>query len=142
MPNILAVDFDGTVVEHKYPDIGKNVPHSIDYLKHFVIQGVRLILWTMRCDSQKEGPVLSQAVEWFKNNGIDLWGINENPEQKSWTLSPKAYAPVYIDDAAIGCPLMMPPTSNFQRPMVNWKVAGPLICSRFYIPIPTWQGNI
>ncbi len=56
--------------------------------------------------SNKDGKnYLNEAVEWCKENGIELFGINENPEQKDWTESPKAYGTIYIDDAALGAPL-------------------------------------
>lgn len=63
---------------------------------------------------------LSDAVEWFASNGIPLYGIQRNPSQDTWTSSPKAYANVYIDDAALGCPLMHGLSS--ERPFVDWAV--------------------
>lgn len=75
--------------------------------------GTKLILWTMR-----SGPQLADAVMWFTRHGIKLWGILENPEQHTWTASPKAYAQLYIDDAAFGCPLIQP--EGFKRPCVDW----------------------
>ena len=70
-----------------------------------------------RCIS---GTKLDEAVEYIKKAGIKLYGINNNPVQCNWTSSPKAYANVYIDDAAYGCPLML---SNEMgaRPMVDWS---------------------
>ena len=50
---------------------------------------------------------LQDAIDWFKENGIPLWGINENPNQKEWTSSPKIYANIYIDDTALGIPLKL-----------------------------------
>jgi hypothetical protein len=52
-------------------------------------------------------------------HGIPLMGVNENPSQKSWTSSPKAYAQLYIDDAALGTPLVYPESSS-ERPYVDW----------------------
>lgn len=75
----------------------------------------------MRCytlgGNQPDGP-LADAIEWFKDNGIPLLGVNQNPTQHKWTTSPKAYAQLYIDDAALGCPLILP-TSG--RPYVDWN---------------------
>ena len=95
----IAVDFDGTCVTHDYPEVGKDIG-AVPVLKELVKQKHKLILWTMISGSQ-----LEDAVEWFNSNGIPLYGIQTNPTQKSWTESPKAYANIYIDDAALGAPL-------------------------------------
>lgn len=112
---IIAVDFDGTIVTHMYPAIGNDVPNAIKVLHKLQEQGTQLILWTMRSGQQ-----LQEAVDYCTSKGITFWGINENPAQSEWTSSPKAYAPAYIDDAAIGCPLL-PDKSGSERPMVNWR---------------------
>lgn len=111
---IIAVDFDGTIVAHAYPAIGREVPGAFRVLKKLQVQGTQLILWTMR-----SGPQLQEAVDYCTSRGITFWGINENPAQKEWTDSPKAYAPIYIDDAALGCPTLWDETT--QRNMVNWR---------------------
>ena len=121
---IIAVDFDGTIVAHEYPGIGAPVPGAFTWLKAFQELGANLILWTMRCDSPKEGPVLTDAVLFCRNNGVEFWGINENPAQKVWTQSPKVYAHIYIDDAAYGCPLRENPKAG-GRPFVDWAFVGP-----------------
>lgn len=95
----IAVDFDGTVVEHMYPKVGQDVPHAERVLKRLVPE-YNIILFTMR-----SGNELNEAVLWFVNKDIPLFGINVNPTQKNWTASPKAFAQIYIDDAALGCPL-------------------------------------
>ena len=109
----IAIDFDGTCVTHDYPRIGKDI-HAIPVLKKLVSNGHKLILNTMR-----SGKELDDAVNWFKENNIELFGINENPTQKRWTNSPKVYAHMYIDDAAFGCPLLNIPEIS-DRPFVNW----------------------
>lgn len=111
--NIIAVDFDGTIVTHMYPKVGRPVPNAMRVLKRCQEQGVQLILWTMRSNEE-----LNDAVNYCVNSGLNLWGINKNPVQHGWTNSPKAYAPIYIDDAALGCPLLFDQESN--RNMVNW----------------------
>ena len=125
---IIAVDFDGTIVDHKYPEVGDPVPGAFAWLKRFSDAGAKLILWTMRCDGEKQGPVLSDAVALCRANGIEFFGVNENPEQ-FWSESRKAYANVYIDDAAFGCPLR----ENHRmggRPYVDWEKVGPEIMER------------
>ncbi|MCK5829661.1 MAG: hypothetical protein KAH20_05105 [Methylococcales bacterium] len=121
----LCVDFDGTIVDHVYPEIGKPVPHALKWLKKFNAQGANIILFTMRSDGKKDGKVLTQAVNYLKDNGIELFGINENKTQKSWTKSPKAFGDFYIDDSAVGCPLIHP--EGFSRPCVDWERVGELI---------------
>lgn len=126
MNKIVAVDFDGTCVTHEFPDMGKDAPYAADVLQKLQANGVRIILWTMRSDEYLEA-----AVKWFKDRGIELWGINENPEQCSWTKSPKCYAPVYIDDAALGCPLRESYAGG--RPVVDWKVIERLLKEKRYL---------
>lgn len=123
---IIAVDFDGTIVEHEFPEIGPAVPGALRWLAAFQAAGAKLILWTMRSDGQKHGPVLSDAVEFCRTNGIAFFAINENPQQRSWTASAKVYANAYIDDAAIGCPLRENPRLG-GRPFVDWEAVGPKV---------------
>lgn len=115
-PIVIAVDFDGTVVTHDFPDIGKDIGY-VRVLKRLVKEGHKLILWTMRGNPVDNsgasdevpvilnGPHLDEAVNWYKENGIELYGIQRNPTQDVWTKSPKCYAQLYIDDAALGAPL-------------------------------------
>lgn len=138
-PSIIAVDFDGTLCEHRFPEIGPEVPEAFVYLKAFQDAGARLILHTMRSDrpaslSNDPGPenvpagrlFLTEAISWCADRGIIFWGHNCNPEQHTWTSSPKPYAHLYIDDAAFGCPLVQPP---LRRPFVDWNIVGPRVLS-------------
>ena len=113
---IFAIDFDGTCVTHEYPEVGRDIG-AAPVLKQFVKDGHQLVLFTMR-----SGKELQDAVDWFQKNEIPLYGVNTNPTQKEWTESPKAYAHVYIDDAAWGCPLVFPPSLMNERPYVDWRV--------------------
>ena len=108
---VIAVDFDGTCVTHEYPNIGRDIG-AVQTLKKLIDNGCKIVLNTMR-----SGVELDEAVNWFKQNGIELFGVNNNPEQISWTTSPKVYAQIYIDDAAIGCPLIF---GLHSRPYVDW----------------------
>ena len=125
---VVAVDFDGTCVDHRYPEVGTDVPGAATALSLIAQYGARIILYTMRSDNDQHGAVLANAVEWFADRDIPLWGVNQNPEQYQWTRSPKVYAHVYVDDAAFGCPLIDLP--GFARPVVDWAVVGPAICQR------------
>lgn len=126
MHKILAVDFDGTVVTHQYPEIGTPVPKAIETLKRLNENGVKIILWTMRSEK-----FLDDAVKYLEENGVELWGINSNPEQKSWTNSPKAYAQIYVDDAALGCPLLESPIA--ERPFVDWFEIEKLLIAKGFL---------
>jgi hypothetical protein len=111
---IIAVDFDGTCVEHRYPEVGPEVLGCVETLRALVNAGHRIILWTIR-----SGKELEAAVHWFNDREIPLFGVNANPEQSSWSDSRKAYAHLYIDDAALGCPTLQYPPA---RPYVRWDV--------------------
>jgi len=114
MTKPICVDFDGTIVTHEYPRIGRPVHGAIDALKALMKEGHKIILFTMR-----SGVYLSEAVYYLEENGIELHGVNRNPDQEEWTSSPKAYGQVYIDDASIGCPIYHP--ADGSRPYVNWE---------------------
>src|ERR1022692_4446426 len=93
---IIGVDFDGTMVTHEFPGIGKGIG-AIAWLKKLNEMGAAIILWTMRSDDPANNRfVLTEAVDWCTKNGIELFGVNKNPEQ-DWTTSPKAYCHVYVD---------------------------------------------
>lgn len=119
LPRIIAVDFDGTCVTHEFPLVGRDIG-AAPVLLALSKAGAKLILWTMR-----SGDRLADAVAWFDLNGIPLFGVNNNPEQAAWTESPKAYAHLYIDDAALGVPLL--PGKGSERPYVDWKSVAELL---------------
>ena len=119
LPDIIAVDFDGTCVTHEYPKVGRDVG-AVGVLLDLSRRGCKLILWTMRSNGRPDGSdPLQDAVDWFAKNNIPLHGVNHNPDQDSWTSSPKAYAKLYIDDAALGVPLCQ--GLKGERPFVDWQ---------------------
>lgn len=95
----IAVDFDGTIVEHQYPEIGKEKLFAFRTLKELEKMGARLILWTFRT-----GKELDDAVEFCRKNGIEFYAINKNyPEEIiDDTVSRKIDADIYIDDKNVG----------------------------------------
>lgn len=116
---IFAVDFDGTCVKHRFPLVGEPIGSEF-VLKPLYDNGHKIILFTMRSHPLEganskdltlrklvptEIDTLQDAVNWFKDKGIELYGVNENPSQYTWTQSQKPYANIYIDDAALGCPM-------------------------------------
>ena len=110
---VIALDFDGTVVTHEYPYVGEDVG-AVPVLKELIAAGHQLILFTMR-----SGKLLDDELAWFERNGIELYAVNENPEQKSWTSSVKVHANIYIDDCALGCPIRF--EDGVRRPFVDWQ---------------------
>lgn len=116
----ICVDFDGTCVTHEYPNVGEEIG-AVPVLKELTDNGHKLILFTMR-----SGNELEEAVEWFNQNEIPLYGIQTNPTQKSWTDSPKAYGQLYIDDAALGAPLKVNKSIS-DRPFIDWEMVQRLL---------------
>ena len=98
---IIAVDFDGTIVEHRYPAIGKERPFATDTLKKLIKDGHRLILWTVR-----EGRLLEEAVEFCRERGVEFYAVNrdypEEEKEHNKHYSRKLKADVWIDDRNVG----------------------------------------
>lgn len=119
---VFAVDFDGTAVSHEYPEVGKDIGAQ-RVLKRLLEKGHRLILYTMRSGKQ-----LEDAVNWYKENQIELFGVQFHPTQHTWTTSNKCYANYFIDDAAIGVPLKHDPEIS-KREFVDWDALEILLVS-------------
>lgn len=98
---VIAVDFDGTIVEHRYPEIGPEIPFAIETLKMLINDHHRLILWSVR-----EGKLLEDAVNWCHERGVDFYAINrdypEEKEENNQHFSRKLKADVWIDDRNLG----------------------------------------
>ncbi|MBR8719992.1 hypothetical protein IX307_001121 [Bacteroides pyogenes] len=97
---IIAVDFDGTIVEHRYPHIGEEIPFAIDTLKLLQQEKHRLILWSVR-----EGALLDEAVEWCKSRGLEFYAVNKDypeEERNHQGFSRKLKADMFIDDRNLG----------------------------------------
>ena len=95
----IAVDFDGTVVEHKYPKIGKPMLFAFETLKQLQNQKHTLILWTYR-----SGKYLDEAVEFCRKNGIEFYAVNKNYPEEIYdeSISRKINADIFIDDRNVG----------------------------------------
>jgi hydroxymethylpyrimidine pyrophosphatase-like HAD family hydrolase len=96
---VIAVDFDGTIVEHKYPLIGKEIPFATHTLKALQKNGCWLILWTYR-----SGKELDEAVEFCRSKGLEFYAVNKNYPEEEFddSISRKIDAEYYIDDRNIG----------------------------------------
>lgn len=98
----IAVDFDGTIVEHRFPAIGKERPFAIDALKKLAHSGHQIILWTVR-----EGKLLDDAIQFCRERGLEFYAVNSiYPKDSSWNVkmqnSRKVVADIYIDDRNLG----------------------------------------
>ena len=117
---LVAVDFDGTIVEHKYPEIGKEIPFAIDTLKKLGEEGYQLALWTSR-----EGKYLEDAINFCKARGLEFYSINsEYPSgglDFSRENSRKIAADVFIDDKNIGG---LPEWGSIYNMLHGMKAAG------------------
>lgn len=138
---IIAIDFDGTCVKHAFPKIGESIGAE-PVLKALVKNGHKLILWTMRSNVtaprrpedepeidilDEPGNYLDDAVNWFRERDIPLYAVQRNPTQDSWTSSPKCYAEMYIDDAALG---MTNVVHTKERPYVSWPMVMQMVLDR------------
>ena len=98
----IAIDFDGTIVEHRYPRIGKEIPFAIATLNQLQTERHLLVLWTVR-----EGKLLDEAVDFCRKRGLEFYAVNANhPEEevRNDMTSPcrKVVADLYIDDLNVG----------------------------------------
>lgn len=98
---IIAVDFDGTIVEHRYPGIGRELPFAIETLKKLCSERHKLILWSVR-----EGRLLDEAVEFCRERGLEFYAVNrdypEEEESQNNHYSRKLKADLFIDDRNLG----------------------------------------
>lgn len=98
-PLRIAVDFDGTIVEHKFPEIGKEMPKAFEVLKALSEEGHQLVLWTFR-----DGEELQAALDFCLEHGIMFWAVNQSfpDEEYSKYISRKIHADLFIDDRNFG----------------------------------------
>ena len=98
---VIAVGFDGTIVENRYPEIGDERPFATDTLRMLAKDKHQLILWSCR-----EGKLLDDAVAWCRERGVEFWAVNkdypEEEETKNSYFSRKIKADMFIDDRQVG----------------------------------------
>jgi hydroxymethylpyrimidine pyrophosphatase-like HAD family hydrolase len=96
---IIAVDFDGTIVEHKYPKIGKAFPFAMETLKALQKNGHQIILWTYRT-----GKELDEAIKFCHSKGVEFYAVNKNYPEEEYDINipRKIHADIYIDDRNLG----------------------------------------
>lgn len=113
---IIAVDFDGTIVSHQYPDIGQDLG-AVPYLKRLQEAGHRLVLETMR-----DGEELDAALDWLQEQDVRVETLLEAHEKQNWTSSSKLHAHLYIDDRGACVPLQW--LDGEKRPCMDWEEMG------------------
>ena len=96
---IIAIDFDGTIVEHRYPAIGKELPFALETIKALQKKQHQIILWTFRA-----GKTLDEAVEYCRKGGIEFYAVNKSYPEETYdpSVSRKIHADMFIDDRNIG----------------------------------------
>ena len=97
---IIAIDFDGTIVDHKYPEIGHELPFATATIRKLIEDRHQVILWTVR-----QGELLQEAIEWCKARGIEFYAVNKNFPEEEVTDSRafnKINAEIFIDDRNLG----------------------------------------
>ncbi len=97
---IIAIDFDGTIVEDKYPEIGRPMIFAFDTMKKLQTKGYRLVLWTYR-----HGDRLQEAIEFCRKNGVEFYAVNSSFEGEVFEMesqSRKIHADCFIDDRNLG----------------------------------------
>jgi hypothetical protein len=123
----IAVDFDGTIVEHKYPEIGREIPFATDTLRHLIQDRHQLILWSCR-----EGQLLQDAIDWCHERGVDFYAVNNDyPEEtieNSNHFSRKLKVDMFIDDRNVGG---LPDWGTIYRIITEGKRYSDIIRERF-----------
>lgn len=122
----ITIDFDGTCVTNEYPLIGKSIGAE-RVLKALIHRKHKLILFTMR-----SGEDLLEAIQWFYDNNIKLYGVNKDPDQESWTTSPKANSDINIDDRDLNIPLIKNKIIS-DKPFVNWKEVNRILIEKLIL---------
>ena len=98
---VIALDFDGTIVEHKYPAIGEEIPFATETIRMLIAEHHKVILWSVR-----EGKLLDEAVNWCRERGIEFYAVNRDYPEETMTnnnhFSRKLKADLFIDDRNLG----------------------------------------
>ena len=130
---IIAVDFDGTIVTHEYPKIGKEIPFATQTLKMLAKDGHRLILWTVR-----EGRLLEEAVKWCNERGVDFYAVNKDyPEEEldnNNHYSRKLKADIWIDDRNVGG---LPDWGTIYRIISEKRTYEEILCTDMETGVPS-----
>ena len=139
----IAVDFDGTIVEHRYPKIGEEIPFATETLKILAQERHKLILWTVR-----EGELLEEAIEWCRQRGVFFYSVNKDypEEEKSHNgFSRKLKADLFIDDRNLGG---LPDWGTIYQMIHEQKPYEPVLCETTFCfsmtraRVPSWPFSL
>lgn len=115
---IIAIDFDGTIVEDRFPEVGNMIPGAKEVINGFYQQGYTIIIWTSR-----SGIELARAVEWLAKNGIKYHRVNEscpeNLKKYGGRDTRKVFADIYVDDKGL---IPLPPDWHEIKEMITDKL--------------------
>ena len=129
---LIAVDFDGTIVTHKYPAIGEEIPFAVDTLKMLRQDGHKLILWSVR-----EGELLDAAVQWCHERGLEFYAVNRDYPEETTDNNPhfsrKLKVDVFIDDRNIGG---LPDWGTIYQMITEKKSYEQVLTERLAIDVP------
>lgn len=118
----IILDFDGTCVTNEFPKVGKNIGAEF-VLRRLQERGHKIVLFTARADDPNNeffpGNYLTDALNWFTEHGISLYGVNNNPDNDKLGYTRKVTGDIIIDDLAICAPLTMD-TKISTKPFINW----------------------
>ncbi|MCR4993856.1 MAG: hypothetical protein K6A32_00495 [Bacteroidales bacterium] len=132
---LIAVDFDGTIVRHRYPEIGEEIPFAVETLKMLVEDRHRLILWTVR-----EGQLLDDAIEWCRQRGLEFYAVNRDFPEEDVTLNEhftrKLKVDMWIDDRNVGG---LPDWGTIYRMIHDHKTYEQIIAEEMNISAPPQQ---
>lgn len=129
---IIAIDFDGTIVTHEYPHIGELVPYARECINALDEAGHDLFLWSMR-DDKGRNTYLTDAADFLEDHDIRIHKYNRSPEQ--FSISPKQFAHLYIDDAALGIPTQV----LNGHTVVNWNAVAYILLSAGVLPRDAYE---
>jgi hypothetical protein len=104
MAKVIAIDFDGTIVDHAFPKIGNPKPHAFEVIKELKAAGYKLILWTCREDDHRH-QYLDEAVQFCRENGVEFDAVNETIKEEEFrdgVKLRKPYCRYFIDDRNLG----------------------------------------
>jgi hypothetical protein len=136
----IAIDFDGTIVTHEFPAIGKLLPGAVKTIQTLQDNGHKIFLWTMRSSKPVKGHnTLEEAVDFCERVGIEFDAVNRS--STGWgSGSPKQHANLYIDDAALGCPLTLETdTHGNVVSAVDWVGVALALYNKSYITLEQYE---
>ena len=137
----IILDFDGTCVTNEFPKVGKNIGAEF-VLRRLQERGHKIVLFTARADDPNNeffpGNYLTDALNWFTEHGISLYGVNNNPDNDKYGYTRKVTGDIVIDDLAIGAPLIMYPQMS-TKPFIDWNELEDMLDAMGYFDLDLYE---